>query len=190
MNITSSRKFLTLLTACFAFAAFQVPASAAFIEGGIGFGGLFTPTGGSGVDLSDATGVDFGFSTVTDGTGDFAPAVGFNAVFNHLDFNPANTPITPFWTVNAGATMYSFDLLGVNLDFQDADQLSLSGNGILMANGFDDTPGSWTFTGQEGSIFFTFSSISIAEQIAEPTTVLLFGLGILGLAVAARKRVR
>ncbi len=59
-----------------------------------------------------------------------------------------------------------------------------------MANGFDDTPGSWTFTGQEGSIFFTFSSISIAEQIAEPTTVLLFGLGILGLAVAARKRVR
>ncbi len=188
MNFTKSRKFFMVLTAIFALGAFQVPASATFIDGGIGFGGLFTPTGGTGLDLSDATGIDIGFSVVTTATGDFGPALGSNATFNQLDFNPANTPVTPLWSVVAGAITYSFDLLDVSLDFQDADQINLSGTGIVMANGFDDTPGAWTFSGQQGNIFFTFSSITIAENVAEPSTILLLGIGFLGLALM-RKRV-
>ncbi len=189
MNITTSRKVLTLLTACLAFAAFQVQSSAAFIQGGIGFGGLFTPTGGTGSDLSDATGLNIGFSQVTTGTGDFMPAVGFNATFNDLVFSPANTPISSFWAVNTGAIDYTFDLLDISLDFQDADQINLSGSGMLMATGFDATPGAWTFSGQQGNVFFTFSSITAAGQVSEPATLFLLGLGIAGLAIA-RKRIR
>ena len=188
MNFTKSRKFLTVLTAVFAIGAFQAPASAGFIEGGIGFGGLFSPTGGNGADLSDATGIDIGFSTVTTADGDFTPALGFIAVFNQLDFNPANTPVTPLWSVTAGAMAYSFDLFDVSLDFQSASQINLSGTGIIMATGFDNTPGAWTFTGQQGNIFFTFSSITIAQGVAEPSTLLLLGIGFLGLGIM-RKRV-
>ena len=76
----------------------------------------------------------------------------------------------------------------VAIEFQDADEINLSGSGIVMANGFDDTPGSWTFSGQQGNIFFTFSSVTIAQGVAEPSTLLLLGIGFLGLGVM-RKRV-
>ncbi|MEM7081372.1 MAG: PEP-CTERM sorting domain-containing protein [Pseudomonadota bacterium] len=185
MSTNRLRTRLATLMAIFALASFQAPAMAGFIEGGIGFGGLFTPTGGTG--LGDATGISFGFSTVTTATGDFAPAAGEFASFNDLDFNPANTPITPLWSVTAGGINYAFDLLDISLDFQDADEINLSGTGILSATGFDDTAGTWTFSGQNGSVFFTFSSITIAESVSEPSTLLLLGLGLVGVAAVRRR---
>lgn len=184
MKINRSPKalFIALATAC-ALLLLSTTAQAAQITGAIGFGGLFTPTGGTGLD--DATGIDIGFAQVTAAGGDFVPAMGNNAVFNHLDFAPPNTPITPFWTVDAGPTTYSFDLGDVFVDFQDANQLSLSGTGVLMATGFDDTPGIWTFSGDQGNIFFTFSSIT--SNIPEPNTALLLGLGLVGLGSARRR---
>lgn len=159
-------------------------ASAAFIEGSIGFGGNFSVSGGSG--LLDATGMDITFAGVTTASGDLAPALGSPASFNHLDFDPANTPVTPLWTVDLGGVVFSFDLLSVNVDDRSDTALNLSGFGTLMGTGFDDTAGAWTFSGNSLGTLFTFSSIT-ASQVPVPATLLLVGIGLAGFGVARRR---
>jgi PEP-CTERM motif len=174
---------LTLVSLCLLVLS-TATAQAASLSGGIGFGGLFTPSGGATLDT--ATGIDITFATVTATAGDFVPAAGAAATFSHLNFAPPNTPIEPLWTVAVGATTYSFDLSGLNVDLQTAAVLNLSGDGTLMATGFDNTAGEWTFSGQEGNVFFTFSAIT-SVPIPEPGTALLLGLGLVGLGVERRR---
>ena len=57
------------LVAALALGSLAAPANAIPITGGIGFGGLFTPTGGA--DLGSATGISIGFSIVQAATGAF-----------------------------------------------------------------------------------------------------------------------
>ena len=185
LNKSGPRGWLTALLL-----ALPISATAMPITGAIGFGGLFTPTGGAGLDLSDATGLDVGFAVVTAASEDYAPALGNSATFNAVVFNPSNTPITPLWTVNAGAITYSFDLLDLSLDCQDADQINLTGSGMVSATGFDDTPGQWTFSGQQGNIFYTFSSItqsSAAEPVPAPGTLILLVAGLAGVGFSRRR---
>lgn len=165
------------------------PANAAFIDGSIAFFGFFTPTGSS--DLATATGIDITNSFVFGATGDFAPANNAPATFVPLVFAPAsNVPLTPFWTVNTAMITYTFDLTSLSLDMQTSTALNLSGSGTLMATGFEDTVGNWTFSGDSLGSFFTFSSITAANPtpIAEPVTLLLVGLGLTGIAMIRRKR--
>ncbi|MBT8446633.1 MAG: hypothetical protein HKO62_13115 [Gammaproteobacteria bacterium] len=184
------RRGLAATLACIALGTAPLPASATLLQGAIGFGGLFNPTGGT--DLSDATGISIGFSIVTAATGDFVPAIGNNVTWSPLTFNPANTPLASLWQVTAGLVTYSFDLLNVTVDSQDAAALFLSGSGSLLATGFDPTPGAWSFSGQSGNVFFTFSSISgvvTDADLAEPGTLLILFLTILvGLPVLRRRR--
>ena len=186
-DIFNKQGILASLAVCVLFA--PLSAIAAPIIGAIGFGGLFTPSGGTGDDLSDATGIDIGFTQVTAATGDFAPALGQNAAYSHIDFIPATTPVTPLWTVNAGPMSYSFDLASLSLDFLDDDEINLSGAGTIHATGFDDTPGSWTFSGQQGSIFFTFSGITTAGStpVSEPITLALLISGLFGIGLSRRR---
>lgn len=183
----SKQQFIAAIGAIALIAPLSV--MAAPITGGIGFGGLFTPIGGT--DQSDATGIDISFSVVTAASGDFLPAQGQNATYNHIDFSPANTPIASLWSVDAGAITYSFDLSSLTLDFVTATQINLSGAGTILATGYDDTPGLWTFTGQRGSVLFTFSGITIADdntnEVSEPITLALLMSGLLGLSLSLRK---
>lgn len=190
LNDIFSKKRIIASVAAMALVA-PLSALAAPITGAIGFGGLFTPSGGTGTNLSDATGIDIGFSVVTTASGDFLPAVGQSAVYSHIDFAPVVLPATPLWTVNAGPITYSFDLSSLTLDFLSATEINLSGAGSIAATGYDDTPGLWTFTGQQGSIFFTFSGITIADDdtnpVSEPITLALLMSGLIGVRMSRRK---
>lgn len=166
------------------------PANAAFIDGSIAFNGMFTATGGTG--LADATGIDIFGSSVIFASGDFMPASGLSATFASLMFAPANTPLAGFWNVNAGATLYSFDLASISVITQNSGLLTLSGSGTLSATGFDDTAGNWTFAGGFFGGMFSFSTVAAASPVPvpAPTTLLLIGLGLTGVVAARRNRRR
>lgn len=161
-------------------------AHAAMITGDIGFGGVFTPTDDAfnPVALEDATAIDFGFNFVLLATEDFGGLAG-NLVdlkdFSFVSFSP----VDPLWSIGG----FSFALDSVDIDTQNAKTLSLFGTGVISHAGFDDTTGSWNFTGQPaGSTSFSFSAGSGAVAVPEPSIIALFGLGLLGLGFARRRK--
>jgi PEP-CTERM motif len=183
------KKLVTAAFVALSLVAAPNAAHAAAITGAVAIGGLFDPTGGAGVDLSDATGIDFtdGTTVVQGGTDDYAGTTGAAVTFTDFTFSPFAGPISPLWTFIVGPNTYSFDLTSVSVTFQDASNLTLEGLGILSITGFDDTKGSWIFTGNtSGFGLFNFSATNSA--IPEPASVLLLGLGFLGSAGALRRR--
>ncbi len=184
MTSSRTRTFLALMVACVGLGGIPGLASAVPIEGAISFLGGFTTTGGP---IATATGVNIGPANVFQATDDLAAAIGGTVTFNHLDFNPANTPVTPLWTVISGPNTFTFDLLNVIVTLQNATQLGLSGSGTLMGTGFDPTPGTWTFTGDSLGGLLAFSTITSAVDVPEPATLLLLGAGLIGFG-ATRSR--
>jgi hypothetical protein len=184
------RKLLTLALCGLSVLALSSTAQAAAITGEIHFAGLWQPLGGSGT--ATATGVDFGsgFQIVLVGTDDFAAVpAGTGASFQNFTFAPfpGSVPVVPLWSFSDGGVDYSFDLTAVNVAFQSATEIALRGSGILHATGFDDTAADWDFTGNSGSVLFSFSADNV---VPEPTTIGLLGLGLVGLAGAGTKKAR
>ena len=137
----------------------------------------------SGVTVSSVSG-SYGVAGVAPGTDVSMSAFSFNP------FAPAG--LIPLWQTTSG-TAASFDLTSLGPIAQGNGFLILTGEGTLHLSGFDNTPGYWRFSSQQGDTTFSFSSSNGAltpSNAGVPdggTTVMLLGAALSGLALIRRK---
>jgi hypothetical protein len=190
-------------------AAFANPVEAGPIAGSFSITGNFLAVDQEGnlVALDEATALDFielsgstptpgedGKFMVNSAKGDFSGLVGQVGLVTDFSFAGAgsasfpNTPLLAFQTV--GNLM--FDLTSVTIVRQTADVLFLSGAGVFKMNGFDDTSGTFKFSGNEADQTFSFSASERATGVSvpEPASSVLFGLGVVAILARSRRKPR
>ena len=195
---TLSRILATLATGLFTCGLFCHQVHAAQIQGDIDFGGVVTYNTTS---LATATEVDMwqplqngpsNFSRVLQRNGDFAnPTYNINVgdsaamaapwIFNSgTPAVPAPGPATnALWSIGG----FTFNLSSSMVVSQDATFLNVTGVGTVIGNSFDPTPGTWSFTStqSDGSSNPNFSFQAETTAVPEASSLVLFGIGILGL---------
>ncbi len=177
-------------------------AGAVPITGELGMGGNFLAVDSrwNTTGTAAATGIDFdpNLFIVNSATGDFAgvssigsitdfqfdPGMGINDGFGGIT---SVSSITSFWAIDG----FSFELTSITKGFtNDPDTfLVLDGTGIISAAGFDDTAGTWSFTGDttnSGTFSWSAGSAAVAS-VPEPGILALLGMGLIGFA--GRKKI-
>jgi len=114
---------------------------------------------------------------------------------------PAISPVQLFTTTENGET-FAFHMTDYDAAFTDTTSgctvgqcLAVTGNGFFTGTGtvnYDNSPGHFTFTSQlvngQTTTTFSASAISEASPIPEPSSLMLLGTGVLGLAGMVRRR--
>jgi hypothetical protein len=169
------KPLLAAMVACFlASGFFAEKTQAAPITGNIDFGGVVTFDT---MSLATATRVNiWNSSFVLQDSGSFSTvAPGTNvAMAAPWIFNPS-TATPALWTVGG----FTFDLTSASVTVQNANFLNVTGAGTVSGNGFDPTPGVWTFSSSNssGSNSSTFGFQSTTDPVPESSTTTLLTIG-------------
>ena len=160
-------------------------APAPFIVGNITFAGtvtLDTTTVNTATKVmgwsGQSTTPTAGLPKVQSRDGDFATFVnvGDGTAFSApWSFNTTST-ISPFWSVDG----FQFALAASHIVSQANGFLIVTGTGTASGNNFMSTPGTFTFTTQDPAASGQFS-FSASTSVPEGSTVVLFGIGALGI---------
>ena len=179
-----SKTFLAILgTGLLSCALFSQQAQATSINGDIQFAGTAQFDTNS---LLTATRVVTWINTHAEAgnTGDFSGiAMNTPATFGAPWIFSPSTPTPGLWSVGP----FTFDLLSSSIVTQNAGELTVTGTGIVDANGFDPTAMDWSFTTQSSSgrtrLVFSFSANGMAVPDGGSAVMLLgAALGALGMA--------
>lgn len=130
---------------------------------------------------TDTTGVDFtGSAFVLAATGDFAPTTFFPVALTDINFGA----LGQVWSVG-GFTFSLTQLINAPVT-NTSGGINFLARGLLTAAGYDDTSGIFSFSSNSVVGLASFSSSTAAVPL--PATLLLFGSGIAGLGLVARRR--
>jgi len=209
-NMPKSKPFLKKLGVAAALASLVVGAASANpLSGSFALSGAFLPMldGFTVSDLSNANAIDFmdgvtpspgtpGPITVQSATGDFATLVPVGTVGTAADFAFGGTaftgfptpPITGFEQLGVGPAL-DVDLLNIHIVLRSDAFLNLQGSTLMHAASFDETAGTYLFSGRtDGTAArFAFDAVDAVAGIPEPKSLLLVGLGLVVAAVMRRK---
>jgi hypothetical protein len=185
-KIVNSCLLATILICIMALSAMAAP-----ITGAISFSGTSVADN---EDLSLATAFT-NFSNVvvstTGGTEDYIDVMSGQAVvFSPFTFSPmlSPLPLVSLWAFTAGGINYSFDATDVIINSSSSHTLALRGTGIARIDGFDDTPGNWYFSANRAGGTASFSASTEVSSVPEPASMLLMGMGLLGIGAFGRRK--
>lgn len=182
---------ITHIAAAAALTLASSTASAAFLEGGIGFAGTHTLSGCgiadplfSNCDTISVSGVVIAHS------GDFTAATIGSGVSQSPINYVTETTGDPLWATLVGGFSFTLDKFTTNeieVTAPGIETLTLGGTGYLKKAGFDDTFGSWSFSADSDGVTFTWNSLN-GVIAPEPGIALLLGGGLIGFGVTRKLR--
>jgi VPDSG-CTERM motif len=166
------------LTAIVVASGLALSAHADQISGNINFAGAVTFDN---THLGSATMVNsWDLAIVTNATDDFSVVPSLTPVtfVTPYVFNPP-TAYASLWTVGG----FTFSLVNSHVDAQSNFKLTIFGDGFVSGNGFDQTPGTWSFsvTQSDGRAqnMFSFQANSAAVPTPDSgSTVALLGMAL------------
>ena len=200
---TASAVALTIAAA----AAHAAPITGSFSIIGVGGFAAYNGPGYTNLasDIATANVLDFGNNL--GGSGNWAPNSGACSGDFVAVLAPC-TPVSPIGTIldlvipgapgalSIPGFMTSINGLIFNLqtitliDRAVANQVTLKGTGTIVANGFDLTPATWNFTGNNGGTTFSWSASDTAiGRVPEPGSLGLLGALLVSAVIGRRRKV-
>jgi hypothetical protein len=167
--------------------AVAAPARADLIVGSVTFSGAIDPVDFLTTNLLDVNSDQAIVlcAVINNCQGSYTPLTGL-ILANH---NDVSIPFASgeLWSFSFGGLDYSYDLNTIDSITRAASGIILTGTGTAHITGFEATPANWSLSANHVDQF-VFSSTVAAEAIPEPTSLMLFSLGLVGAVLVRRMR--